>query len=139
MIANVAASELCFSVVSTRCGVEKMRRTIVLSGDCQDAETAAKWAEDEARKARFTDGKSEALGARVLKSYRAACKAFFAEDGAAQMVMLCLDLNRAVPKFELISDGEQARGTVSASRDLQSGERSRHGLLDGLTCVSVPA
>lgn len=116
-----------------------MRRTIVLSGDCQDAEKAAKWAEDEARKAQFTDGKSEALGSRVLKSYRAACKAFFAEDGARQMLMLCLDLNRPVPKFELISDGEQARGTVSSARGLKSGERRRNGLLDGLTCVSLPA
>lgn len=116
-----------------------MRSTIVLSGDCKDAVTAAKWAEDEARKARFSDGKSEALGERVLKSYRAACKAFFAEDGAAQMVMLCLDLRRPVPQFELISDGEQARGTVASSRGLRSGERRHNDLLDGLTCVSVPA
>lgn len=116
-----------------------MRRTIVLSGNCQDAEAAAKWAEDEARKARFTDGKSVALGRRVLKSYRATCKAFFAEDGAAQMLMLCLDLKHPVPQFELISDGEQARGTVSASQGLHLGERRRNGLLDGLTCVSIPA
>ncbi len=116
-----------------------MRRTIVLSGDCQDAETAAKWAEEEARKAAFPDGKSVALGRRVLKSYRAACKAFFAEDGAAQMLMLCLDLKRPVPQFELISDGEQARGTVSGSHGLRSGERRHNNLLDGLTCVSLPA
>ncbi len=130
---------MLFIQMVTRCGVEIMRRTIVLSGDCQDAETAAKWAEEEARKAKFTDGKSVALGRRVLNSYRAACEAFFANDGARQMLMLCLDLNRPVPKFELISDGEQARGTVSSARGLRSGERRRNDLLDGLTCVSVPA
>ncbi len=123
----------------TRCGVEMMRKTIVLSGDCQDAETAAKWAEDEARKAQFPAGKSVALGRRVLNAYRAACEAFFDHDGARQMLMLCLDLNRPIPKFELISDGEQARGTVSSAHGLRSGERRRNDLLDGLTCVSVPA
>lgn len=125
--------------MKTRCGVEQVRSSIVLSGDCQDAETAAKWAEDEARKAQFTDGKPEALADRVLNSYRAACKAFFAKDGAAQMVMLCLDLRRPVPEFQLISDGEQARSTVSSANGLALVERRWTGLLDGLTCVTAPA
>ncbi len=116
-----------------------MRSTIVLSGDRQDAEKAALWAEEEARKARFPDVISTALGARVLNSYRAACSAFFARDGAAQMVMLCLDLSRPEPSFELISDGEQARGAVSSANGLHPAERRRIDLLDGLTCVSVPA
>ena len=122
----------------TRCGVETMRSSIVLSGDCRDAKKAAQWAEGEARRARFTHDTSEALAGRVLKFYRAACKAFFAQDGAAQMLMLCLDLSRPAPQFELISDGEQASGTVTAAQDLRYGERRYGGLLDGLTCASVP-
>lgn len=123
----------------TRCGVEIMRSTIVLSGDCRDAKKAAKWAEGEVRRADFSEDAAATLADRVQSSYKAACKAFFAKDGATQMLMLCLDLSGLVPRFELISDGEQARGTFAAARGLRSGQRRRNDLLDGLTCVSIPA
>ncbi len=116
-----------------------MRSTIVLSGDCQDAKKAAFWAEREARNANHPDTVAVSLSERVLNSYRAACEAFFAENGEAQMVMLCLDLSTAIPRFELISDGEQAPGTVASASGLRQAERQQSGQLDGLTCVSVPA
>ena len=116
-----------------------MRSTIVLTGDSRDAETAAQWAESEAKRARLTEVVSKTLRGRVLKSYLATCEAFFAENGAAQMLMLSLDFSRPEPSFELIADGEQARGTVAACKAMKTVQRRRAGLLDGLTCVTVPA
>lgn len=116
-----------------------MRSTIVLSGNRQDAERAADWARKQVLRAKFAEDVAEALGDRVLRAYRAACGAFFDNGGEAQMLMLCLDLRQPAPRFELISDGEQARGTVSAAQGLGLGERRRTGLLDGLTCVSIRA
>lgn len=116
-----------------------MRSTIVLTGRRQDAERAADWAKKQARRADVAEDASEALGERVLQAFRAACKTFFDGEGEAQMLMLCLDLSQSQPRFELISDGEQARGTVSAAQSQGLGERRRSGLLDGLTCVSIPA
>jgi len=116
-----------------------MRKTIVLTGDSRDAETAADWAEGEARRADLSEEAATGLRSRVLKSYRAACEAFFAEKGSSQLLMVSLDLTHPEPSFELIADGEQARGTVTASKGLKVAARRREGLLDGLTCVTVPA
>ena len=116
-----------------------MRSTIVLSGNCQDAEKAADWARKQALRADIAIDEAEGLGERVLRAFRAACSAFFDRDGDGQMLMLCLDLSQSSPRFELISDGEQAQGTVSSARSSALGERRRSGLLDGLTCVSMPA
>ena len=116
-----------------------MRSTIVLSGNCQDAERAADWARKQALRAEFAVNVAEGLGERVLQTYQAACSAFFDNDGQTQMLMLCLDLSQASPQFELIADGEQAKGTVSSAGGRALGERQRSGLLDGLTCVSFPA
>ena len=116
-----------------------MFRSIVLSGDSSDALTAARWAASEARQANYAETLSDALAARVLRSYRAACNAFFGVDRGRQKLMISLDLSRATPRFELLSDGEQARGAVASARGLRKAERRRGDLLDGLTCVSVPA
>jgi len=117
----------------------QMRSTIVLSGNRQDAERAADWAKKQAIAAKFASDVAIALSSRVLNAYRAACNAFFDKDGDAQMLMLCLDLSQPAPRFELISDGEQARGTVASAKNHGLGQRQRNGLLDGLTCVSNPA
>lgn len=116
-----------------------MRSSIVLSGICQDAERAADWARKQAVRASYDNETAVDLGVRVQQAFRAACTAFFEHDGERQMLMLSLDLSGSAPRFELISDGEQARGTVSAAQGLGLGERRRNGLLDGLTCVSIPA
>ena len=116
-----------------------MRRTIVLSGNRRDADRAADWAKSQALRAGRAEDVAGALRDRVVNAYRAACAAFFDEEGDSQLLMLCLDLTSPAPQFELISDGEQARGKVSAAQGSGLGERRRSGLLDGLTCVSVPA
>ena len=116
-----------------------MFKSIVLSGDSRDALKAAQWAVGEARRAKFGEHKSDALGSRVLKFYRAAIRAFFGTNPEGQKLMITLDLGRPTPRFELITDGEMARGTVSGARGLSRAERRRRDLLDGLTCVSVAA
>ena len=116
-----------------------MRSTLVLSNDSHDGITAVRWANDEARRARLVGDKCDALGGWVLKAYQAAYQAFFGDDARAQKLMVCLDLRSATPRFELISDGEQARGAVASAQGLGHAERRRAGLLDGLTCVAVPA
>ncbi|MEM7267999.1 MAG: hypothetical protein AAF401_01970 [Pseudomonadota bacterium] len=116
-----------------------MKSSIVLTGAASDAVVAATWAEGEARSARFSNERAEELAQRVQRSYRAAAKAFFGASGEDQQVMVCLDLNTPTPRFELITEGEQARGAVSGARGLSAAERRRSGLLDGLTCLSVPA
>ena len=114
--------------------------SIVLSGAESDAEEAAEWAMREALKAKYSDIEAADFSRNVERSFRDACDAFFSDEGARQMMMLSLDFAESQPRIEFICDGALARGVVKGAARLEGAKRRRdHAVVDGTTCVSLPA
>ncbi|MEM8754157.1 MAG: hypothetical protein AAGF90_14360 [Pseudomonadota bacterium] len=101
-----------------------MRQSIELCGTGEDAEFAAKWAEDRARDARLSERAIKLYGDRVRVGYEAACASFVAGAGDRPVMRITLEKGVLTPKFELVKGvkaGENA--TPRATRNMKLREQ----------------
>lgn len=86
-----------------------MRREILLCGEGEDAETAASWAAEQARDARYTLPAADRYARRVKAAYEEACRALIGRGGEQPLMKITLKPDCLSPRFAMV-DGVSPSG-----------------------------